>query len=186
MGTRRVWVTRRNVLATALALAACSSDTSAPPDSNDVFDLQTHFQSFSLETAAPSPPDCPDIYTNYCTHTRPFDGASLVGTIEVTSGRFIGTSDRLSARLGGLFCSQWALTGCITVKAIPTADYLGYSNGDVGGGFYIQLRVGAEGELVTLRGKASADSLFGTVQWSQSIGRSPPTHQGTFVARLRR
>jgi hypothetical protein len=44
------------------------------------YDVTTTLDSFSFETGAPSPPDCPNS-TLYCTHHRAFSGAELSGTL---------------------------------------------------------------------------------------------------------
>lgn len=172
-------------LVAVAANGVADSTTLIVPSVGGVYDLTTRFQTFSFETGAPSPPDCPG-YTMYCTHTRAFDGAALEGTLIVAR-------QSVSGRLGGLFCSEWSLAGCSAVKAMPTADY-GYVPRfkalDGVGAFHIQLQLGGYADsftpLVFFHGTASGDSLYGTLSWSQYQGRSPPTHSGTFVARLKR
>lgn len=144
-----------------------------------VYDVTTRLQTFSFETPAPSPPDCPS-YTLYCTHTRAFDGASLTGTLTITR-------DSVYGNFAGLFCSAWTLDGCTAVSAKAPEDYPYYSADKVvaGAGFSTWVG-GGQRSNVRLSAMASGDSLYGSVYWAQYVTRSPPAHRGTFVARLRR
>jgi hypothetical protein len=100
-----------------------------------VYDMTTQLQTFSFETAAPSPPDCPS-QTLYCTHTHAFAGASMTGTLTIAR-------DSVYGNFGGLFCSAWSLDGCSAVKSLAAMDYPYYSSTKVvtgPGSFPIWLR----------------------------------------------
>lgn len=153
------------------------------PAVGGVYDVTTQMTTFSYETAAPSPPDCPN-YTMYCTHFRPFTAASLTGTLTVTR-------DSVYGNFGGLFCNTWADAGCTSVMSMPAIDYAYYTATKVisgAGPFLIGLRVPGAilNPVAVLKATPDADSLYGAVYWSKYPARSPPTHSGTFVARLRR
>lgn len=153
------------------------------PAVGGVYDVTTRMTTFSFETPAPSPPDCPSP-TLYCTHVRPFTGASFTGTLTVTR-------DSVYGNFGGLFCNAWSDIGCTSVLPMPAADYAYYTATKIlngAGPFSIALRVpGSEfNPIAGFSATPDADSLYGTVYWAKYPGRSPPTHRGTFVATLRR
>ena len=179
-------IVRHTASVTLLALVACSADTPAPaePVANQVYDVTTTLDTFSFETPGvpAQPPDCP-ISTQYCTHRRAFGGATLTGTLTFASGT-------VSGNFSGLFCSSWTTTdGCTAVKPMAPMNYLYYSGDRAitpgSGPYTIWLAQGTLAPNVYLSAMGSGDSLFGRVAWASSIGRSPPGHTGTFVARLR-
>ena len=174
--------TRLGTQTRLIALAAngvADTATVDVPLVGGVYDVSTRLLTFSFETAAPSPPDCPD-YTLYCTHHRDFDGATLGGTLTVTR-------DSVYGNLEGLFCSAWTLAGCSAVQPVAAMDYPFYWADKVvsdKGTFTLWLGSGSRPN-VYLNATASGDSLYGSVYWSLYVYRSPPTHIGTFIAHLR-
>ncbi len=153
------------------------------PAVGGVYDVTTRMATFSYETPAPSPPDCPG-YTMYCTHVRPFTGAEMTGTLTITR-------DSVYGMFGGLFCNTWSDIGCTSVVDMPVTGYAYYTFTKKLAGpgpFSIALRIpGAiENPVVVFNAAPDADSLYGSVSWSTYPARSPPTHRGTLVARLRR
>ena len=170
---------RRTVVMPLLGLLACSI-VSPEQSAKKVYDITTKLDAFSFETPTPSPPDCPNTVSDYCTHERAFDGATLGGTITVTQ-------DSVYGNLEGLFCSSWSLAGCSAVKAVAATDYP-YADGtkvvpSIGP---FSLRLGeASKPVIHMDATASGDSIYGNIRWSLYEYRSPPTHRGTFVAHLR-
>jgi hypothetical protein len=178
----------------ALFLAAC--DILGPKgEHTDVYDVTTTLDKFSFETASPSPPDCPFSPTMslYCTHVRPFAGATLTGVMSIR-----GSGDTLiaSGEFSGKMCSQidyTGLTGCTAVSD-RTDTYGPYSTSMIHAEavpptIAIRMRVGSGLDykpILGFNGTMRGDSISGDVFWSAAPGRSPPTHWGHFVARRRR
>jgi hypothetical protein len=177
-----------------LILAACNivGPKSDPPD---VYDVATTLDKFSFETASPSPPDCPvsPNMSPYCTHVRPFSGATLTGALSITT-----TGDSLvpSGEFRGKMCSQIdysGLTGCTAVSD-RTDTYGPYLSSRIyaeaiPATIVITMRVGSGLDykpILSLSGTMRGDSISGDVFWSAAPGRSPPTHSGKFVARRRK
>jgi hypothetical protein len=187
-------------LTTRIALAVCAFAVasnctepaavvpSAPVEA--VYDVTTALDSFSFETGAPSPPDCPSS-TLYCTHKRGFSGAELSGTLMLTDSALKVSGEHVATgAFGGKFCDSIdyvALTGCLHVRSIPLTAY--------GSGSWQRLAsdttffgiLGGDnfGPVIRFVSTMSGDSLYGTVFWSLTVARSPPTHSGRFVARRR-
>ena len=170
---------RRTAVMPLLALLACSI-VSPEQSAKKVYDITTKLDAFSFETPTPSPPDCPNTVSDYCTHERAFDGATLGGTITVTQ-------DSVYGNLEGVFCSSWSLAGCSAVKAEAATDYPYYDGTKVVpslGPFSLWLGETSRPNI-HLDATASGDSIYGDIRWSLYVYRSPPTHRGTFVAHLR-
>jgi hypothetical protein len=162
-------------------------------------DVPTRLQTFSFETPAPSPPDCPD-FTLYCTHVRPANGATLSGVLVIgDSTAPIGTLTDfrdVHATLTGRFCGEidyQALTGCTRLAEPATLDYpVGtfVVAPDFATDTMLTLTVRAAeslGRNVMLTGvRFRGDSLAGAIAWRMTVNRSPPTFRGTFVARRRK
>jgi hypothetical protein len=156
-----------------------------------MYDVTTTLDSFSFETGAPSPPECPNS-TLYCTHRRAFTGAELFGTLILTDSVSNLDWQVPTGTFGGKFCDsidRAGLTGCLHVSAIPVAFYKGGlwrrmgpnttgSFGEVGGSGLTP--------AIYFLGTSSGESLYGRVWWVQMENRSPPTHYGRFVARRRK
>jgi hypothetical protein len=124
------------VLVVALA---CSDATTRPRLQSPLvgtWELTTHFDTFSFETGAPSPPDCPVAPPGtsqfpYCTHYRTTTaGASLGGLLELKDTT--STSDMLSntvyaaGTLQMSFCDSidyQGLTGCAHVSDRAAIKY---------------------------------------------------------------
>ena len=148
--------TRLGAATRLIALAAngvADTATVDVPQVGGVYDVSTRLLTFSFETAAPSPPDCPG-YTLHCTHHRDFDGATLGGTLTVTRDSVYGNFE-------GLFCSAWTLAGCSAVQPVAAMDFPFYSNDKVvsgRSGFTLWLG-GGQRSNVYLAATASGDSL---------------------------
>lgn len=184
---------------TALFLALVVGCTALVPSENDgesvrVYDVTTTLDKFSFETPAPSPPDCPASPTMspYCTHVRPYSDATLSGVMTL---EFFGDSVVPSGTFTGKMCSSIdyaGLTGCTAVKDRsdtydPAASLV--SHGPNGTSIAIHLQVGLLTDykpLISLYGPMTEDSIWGDVIWMAYQSRSPPGHQGRFVARRRR
>ena len=181
---------------------ACN-DVEAPRPVNPLvgtWELTTVLDTFSFETAAPSPPDCPG-YTMYCTHYRTnTDGAGLSGMLEVseqTSGADSAADLIVEGDLMSSFCDvidYQGLTGCTHVSDSKVIHYTGAISGFTTDGTMGTVRL-AIGEpdpsgfgSRSLRSNdvtVDADSMYGHIFWGNSGGRSPPTYRGTFVAHRR-
>jgi hypothetical protein len=184
--------------------AACHDATTRPRLVSPLvgqWDLTTHFDVFSFETSAPSPPDC--IYADmYCTHFRTTtDGAYLAGTIEVEDSTM--SADTLSKTVfaSGLvetrFCDEvdnnyMTAAGCLHVSDLASVVYIGQITGmpDSTTTGSLDVVIGEPGDAfggnITMRSydaTYAGDSIYGSVYWGQSGGRSPPTYRGTFVLR---
>jgi hypothetical protein len=166
------------------------------------WELTTHFTLFSFETGAPSPPDCmyPDMY---CTHFRTTtDGAYLGGTVEVrdssSSTDTVSKSVVASGTVETRFCDQIdssyiTAAGCLHMGDFAAKSYSGYITGkpdsttpgslDVAIGEPNDSYVGISISMRSYDATYAGDSIYGTVYWGESGGRSPPTYRGTFVMR---
>jgi hypothetical protein len=176
-GSRRGATTR---LIARAANGVADTTTLDVPMIGGVYDVTTQLRTFSFETSAPSPPDCP-YFSLYCTHRRDFDGATLGGTLTVTR-------DSVYGDFRGMFCSAWSLPdGCSAMTPLAAIDYPYYSATKVvtGSGPFTLWLGGGFRSNVYLSATQSGDSLYGSVSWAQVVYRSPPTHSGTFVAHLR-
>jgi hypothetical protein len=177
------------VTALMMAIAsACAGSTE--PSRSITFDVTTSFTEFSFETPAPSPPDCPN-YTLYCTHVRPFTGATLSGTLMLDETARVGGS--VTAQLAGTFCNAWSVspTGCTSVKDSPLHEYHEDSfrtphptTGEVvlqqGDFFSTAVLLTYDSPLET------SDTVRGTIRFMEYQYRDPPTHIGTYLAVRRR
>jgi hypothetical protein len=89
------------------------------PKSHETYDFVATLTEFSFETSAPSLPDCP--YQGYCTHHRPFAGATLSGTLRFRDGML---KDEAAGEFGGLFRDAWQLDlGCTHVSELQPTSY---------------------------------------------------------------
>ena len=192
----RKWV----YLAAAMGLAWTCADPTVDGGETRIpggtFDLTTVLDSFSFETGGPPPqPDCPNNTTQYCTHFRAYSGATLTGTLVLVPEANPGaTFERFLTvgSFGGTFCDAidtQTLTGCTHASAVATTTYsdgsLSKNTLDAVSDFAGTVGGAGLGPNVRLIGMMSRDSLYGRVQWSQFVARSPPTHIGRFVARRR-
>jgi hypothetical protein len=194
------------VLGTLLvAAAACQDATVAHPQSPlvGVWDVTTTFQTFTFETGAPSPPDCPG-YTMYCTHSRTTtDGAYLAGVLEVRDTSTDGDPAHRTVVASGPFDVSFCdvvdfdgLTGCTHVSARAVIDYSGAISGVADTSMHqsLTLDVGEPGgdvfglnrQLRSYDATFAGDSMYGSIYWGSGGGRSPPTYHGTFVAHRRK
>ena len=184
-----------------VVIAACSDSTRPRLQSPLVgqWELTTHFDTFSFETGAPSPPDC--VYANmYCTHFRATtDGAYLAGMIDLrdtsSSTDSVTKTVLASGTLQGSFCDtidRTLLTGCTHVSDRTALEYIGVVTGvpdsTLRGSLDIVLKkpddtYGLQQPVVaTYSGTYAGDSIYGPIYWATS-GRSPPAYRGTFVMR---
>jgi hypothetical protein len=154
------------------------------------YDVTTVLDTFSFETAAPSPPDCP-AFTLYCTHVRAFSGATLSGVLHITDDGRGSDSLKGSGTFSGFMCASVdyaGLTGCTSVKS--RTDYYASSHSTVApGSLSLELEAGELSDykpLLSFLGNFAGDSIAGRVYWRAAAGRSPPTHWGRFIARRRR
>lgn len=187
----------------AIVVIAACSDSTRPDWLHPLagrWELTTHFDTFSFETGAPSPPDCPG-FTEYCTHYRTTTaGAYLGGTLELMGSN--SKTDRLSdtvyasGTLQVSFCDsidRQGLTGCAHVSDRAAIEYRGtivgspnsptpsllVNIGEPGDGFGLQRVM----RTYSLKYSAFAgDSIYGPIYWGEG-GRSPPSYRGTFVMR---
>ncbi|HEX5971518.1 MAG TPA: hypothetical protein VFY85_06300 [Gemmatimonadaceae bacterium] len=186
-----------------VVIVACSDSTRPRLQSPLVgqWELTTHFDTFSFETGAPSPPDC--VYADmYCTHFRTTtDGAYLAGVIELqdaTSSTDTVTKTVLaSGMVQTRFCDQvdynyTTAVGCLHVSDLATVSYAGQITGppDSTATQALDVVIGEPGNVfggnITMRSHDATyagDSIYGKLYWGQSGGRSPPTYRGTFVLR---
>ncbi len=178
-------------LVTVLA-SACNGGTEplqiTPPIT---FDVTASFTQFSFETPSPSPPECPNLYNTYCTHGRPFTGATLSGTLVLDATA--SPTTRLTAQMARTFCNRWSVdapTRCLSVKDMPLHEYhedrfetrprIGQVILEQGDNFTPTIVLSYASPLET------ADTLRGLISFMEYQYRSPPTHIGTYVAvRLR-
>jgi hypothetical protein len=196
---------RSAALLRAILLAAITAgcrDAVAPDRAHPLsgtYDVTSTLQTFSFETPAPSPPDCPD-FTLYCTHVRAANGASLGGVLVIgdstaSLGALTDFRD-VHATFTGRFCDvidYQTLTGCARLGEPATLDYpVGtlVVGPDFATDTLLTLTVRAAeslGRNVMLTGvRLRGDSLTGAIAWRLTTGRSPPTYRGTFVARRRK
>jgi hypothetical protein len=187
-----------------LVAAACHDATTRPRLVSPLvgqWELTTHFDTFSFETSAPSPPDC--IYADmYCTHFRTTtDGAYLAGIIELQDSTL--SADTLSKTVfaNGMvetrFCDEvdtnyMTAAGCLHVGDLATVAYIGRITGmpDSTTAGSLDVEIGEPGDAfggnITMRSHDATfagDSIYGHAYWGQSGERSPPTYRGTFVLR---
>ena len=178
--------------ALAVAIASNCNEPAAVVPTVITYDVTTTLDSFSFETGAPSPPDCPNS-TLYCTHRRAFSGAELFGTLILIDSASNPNEVVPTGTFGGKFCDSIdyaGLTGCLHVGAIPLTVYEGglwpRRALDTTSLFFGQVGGRGSTRAIYFVGKSSGDSLYGTLRWVQMVYRSPPTHYGRFVARRRR
>ena len=164
------------------------------------WELTTHFDTFTFETPAPSPPDCPNSGGMYCTHYRTTtDGAYLGGMIEVTdtssSGDTLITRVVATGVLQVSYCDSFDLSGCVHWSARTPIPYTGAIDGTPvrGGGLYFYMGEpqdpnSASDNYRLLRPNGSnfnltyaGDSIYGPAYWGKAAGRSPPSFRGTMV-----
>jgi hypothetical protein len=194
----------------ASAIASCRS--TEPSDGlhplSGTWQVTTSLDSFSYETPAPSPPDCPS-FTMYCTHSHADTLGRLAIIMTVGISVAPGTQNSIYplylteaeaatiypvafGTVTGRFCKVTPEQGCTSTTEVGPTPYP--SGGAVGpltltdpsNSVKIVLRLGgADRPLVILRGRLAGDSITGNVWWAAGVTRSPPAHWGTFVARRR-
>lgn len=168
----------------AAALLACGTVADPPPSdtATAVYDVTTALDTFDYEVAATSPDQCPSSGM-YCTYQKPYSGASLSGSLTLTT-----TKDTMTASgdFSGQFCDNWDASGCKSVAPLG-GHYIDYGSVvQVTGSDTTVVATVASTGLISLRGKAKGDSITGEVTWRKSLGsRYPTSHTGTFVARRR-
>ncbi len=176
-----------------LASAGVVSCATEPADPRvGTYGLTTTLETFTFETSAPSPPDCPNPIT-YCTHSRPANGATLSGTLTIHSvtpaSSPSGQSSDIHGEFSGRFCDTIDYpTGCSSLAAVA----LSYTSGllvGTGGDVEVYLVGGTQLDshhLNLTKATFDGDKIAGSVYWSLHTGRSPPAYWGTFIARRRR
>jgi len=187
----------------ALALTCALSCATEPANPLvGTFDVTTTLDTFTFETAAPSPPDCPGS-TLYCTHSRPANGATLSGSVSVANVTNVNSangptleSTNVHGEFTGRFCATidyQNLTGCMTLGGQQTLEY---PSGVLrSSGVLTDISILLDGPIVhttdprrvwLTEATFAGDSIAGRVYWALSTGRSPPAYRGTFVARRHR
>ncbi len=195
-GTRR----RIRLLLTGsiLAVLGAGCDSVAAPQRPlaRTYDLTTVLDTFSFETSPYMVPGCEGALM-YCTLRRPMTEATLGGLL-VLSGES-GPTGTATAQTTGRFCEayDWRVpSGCTTLGPSVDRDYP-YGSvsittwaGNAPDSVVIQLgRAGPIGQdmpTIYLWGRRVGSDIVGRIYWSLTINRSPPSHRGTFIARLRR
>lgn len=182
---------------------ACSDATGVSRSSPlaGVWDVTTALDTFTFE-AGPPAPGC-SINFMYCAIIRPTSGASLSGSLTITDD--VGSDTRMlsptvvSASFQGAFCNSidyTNFTGCLHVGPSTARDY---STGSVtlGADFatdsVLALMVRGADEAPQQYPsvhfndvKIAADSMYGSLVWTLTVDRDPPSYRGTFVAHRRR
>jgi hypothetical protein len=187
---------RAALVVVALAvLPACRSTEPLPvPPLAGTYEFTTVLDTFSFETPAPSPPDCPAA-TLYCTHFRADTNGRLSGTLTVGDQITITGGDTtytlVAATIAGRFCDaidRVTLTGCTHVRDVAT---MSYSRGEIegrpltSGERYARIQ-GPDNQGLSIAARFSPDSIVGRVYWTEFVTRSPPAYRGSFKAyRLR-
>lgn len=162
--------------------AACGADrASAPPETLPIYDMSAQFTQFSYETGVLGYPDCVPSGL-YCHHVRSYTGGTMSGTIQYDRvGRGV------TAELAGFICNAGAFDpagGCSSMKDVLNAAYVPRSDQDASfAGLQVPVEFGRV--LVFTHVVVTADSIYGSVKWSDSEGRDPPANSGSFVARER-
>ena len=145
------------------------------------YDVTASLNEFSFEVPGPVPPDCPQ--PGYCTLRRPYTGASLTGTL------VIGNKGITTATFSGTFCDAASASdpsGCTHVSPKVPAEYANRIITYDGAAFVATMQVGDYSTpIIRLSSNSSNGDFAGSVYWSTYVSRSPPAHDGTFVARLR-
>lgn len=179
------------------SLTACESITGSKSRHplQGMYELTTLLDTFSFETSPYMVPGCEGA-SMYCTLRRPMSDATLGGTMGISGGP--GPSGAATARLNGRFCDayDWQVpSGCARLGPLADRDYpygsvnitrLPGSDPDS-----VEIRLGDEGPIdqsmpkIYLFGRRVGRDIVGRVYWARTINRSPPSHRGTFVARLR-
>lgn len=139
----------------------------------------------------------------YCTHFRTTtDGAYLGGMIEVrdssSSADTVSKSVIASGTVQTRFCDQidfnyTTAAGCLHLGDITLKSYSGYITGKpdstTPGSLHVEIGepndsyVGISMSMRSYDATFAGDSVYGSVYWGESGGRSPPTYRGTFVMR---
>lgn len=194
-------------LAILVVLGAACHEASTKPRLQSplvgVWELTTHFDTFTFETPAPSPPDCP-YSTQYCVHySGTTEGAYIGGLLEVrdtsSSTDTLGRTLVVTGTLQSSFCDtieKYPPTGCTHVSDLAPVQYTGSmqvaSDGATAGsiGFGIaEPSLGSWPNPLVLfsalpgRLRYAGDSIYGPVYWGTMQGRSPPSYRGTMVLR---
>jgi hypothetical protein len=96
----------------------------------------------------------------------------------------------VTGSFGGLFCNNWdGQRGCTGFGAVENVFSDGYVYRTSSSPLSLEIQVGSVGtpnpQIFFGHVTFSHDSLYGSVYWQQTSGRSPPRYDGTFVA-LRR
>jgi hypothetical protein len=184
----------------ALLVASCGSTEPRHVSGPLVgtWDITTALDTFTFETPAPSPPDCP-AFTLYCTHLRADTLGRLAVTLTIgdsvvtTTGA--GVYNEVSSVVWGSFCDSLPNLGtCAHARPIGPVVYpIGQVTGPrsvIAAGDRVQGELWGptvgQREIVSLSGRFDGDSIIGTVYWAMYVSRSPPSHRGTFVARRRK
>jgi hypothetical protein len=95
----------------------------------------------------------------------------------------------VSSTVSGMFCDSYSvLPGCTHVKPLgpiiyPTGEVIGTFGQRIPADSVSGRLYGPNGEIVQFAGRLVGDSIVGRLYWAQSIGRWPPAHIGSFVAR---
>ena len=178
----------------AAAIAGCEQITGQEKhELAGTYEFTAAFDTFSFETSPYMVPGCVQGFL-YCTLRRPMTEATLSGVV-LLSGPAGPIGDAV-AHTSGRFCeaSDWRVpSGCAVLGPVTDREYrfgkvtlLPGSEGDPDS---VMIDLGRDAPIdqsmatLHLWGHRSGDDIVGTIYWSLTINRSPPSHRGTFIAR---
>jgi hypothetical protein len=166
-----------------VALGTSCSDATAPRlhPMSGVYAFTTALDSLSYEDSGPL--GCGSINIMYCVRWKADSRGHLTGTFEVDddvspdSGPGGLVYDQVDGQAEGTFGDQ-----AVSVLA-PSGSLSGPVDASDTTRSVVVVLTGSAREGIRLAGTVAGDSIVGTVYWSQTVARNPPTYKGTFVAR---
>jgi hypothetical protein len=167
----------------ALLAAAVVGLGCTEPQHTAVYEVATKLDAFTFEIGAGPPPWPCSSSMMYCTIVRPDSLGRLAGTF--TTDETVSGTPTITATMTGQFCSNYDLTGCLAVGPSFTVTFTDPGTYRAAGSAWLRgPGDGSTADVLSLSDiTVTPDSMFGKVYWSLSMNRSPPSHQGTFVAR---
>lgn len=179
------------------SIIACESITgsSSKRPLEGMYEITTQLDTFSFEVSPYMVPGCEGALM-YCTLRRRMTEATLGGLMGISGGS--GPSGAATARLNGRFCDahDWQIpSGCARLGPLTDREYpfgsVSVARQPGGAPDSVEIRLGDEGPIgqkipkIYLSGRRVGRDIVGRIYWARTINRSPPSHRGTFVARLR-